>query len=77
MKVKELIEHLSKLPQDVEVLTASDDEGNSYNTLYYAPGLFHGQYTKYGWEIKNDTDLKDDLKAGYAKLEDFQPVVVI
>lgn len=33
MKVSELIESLKKLPQDLEVLTASDDEGNSFRPI--------------------------------------------
>jgi len=31
MKVKELIEQLQKLPQDIDVLLSSDEEGNSFN----------------------------------------------
>lgn len=44
MKVRELIEQLSKLPQDAEVLVSSDSEGNSYDmayevdVMYYLPG---------------------------------------
>ena len=33
MKVKELINFLSKLPQDLEVLTAIDEEGNGFNHI--------------------------------------------
>ena len=44
MKVRELIEQLSRMPQDAEVLVSSDSEGNSYDTaydvdvMYYVPG---------------------------------------
>ena len=33
MKVHEIIELLQKLPQDLEVVVASDDEGNSFRHI--------------------------------------------
>lgn len=33
LTVRELIEHLKTLPQDLPVLRAEDDEGNGYDTL--------------------------------------------
>lgn len=40
MKLKEYIEELEKIVElegDLEMYTASDPEGNSYNKVYYAP----------------------------------------
>lgn len=45
MKLKEYIEKLNKLiaenPESLEmdVITSSDDEGNSYNEVHFAPSL--------------------------------------
>jgi len=46
MTVKELIEHLSKFPQDALVVYSSDDEGNDYHAVEYEPSL--GKYTDDG-----------------------------
>lgn len=34
MKVKNMIEQLSKLPQDAEVLASIDEEGNGFGTIF-------------------------------------------
>jgi hypothetical protein len=34
MKVHEVIEALKKMPQDLEVITAGDDEGNSFRGIH-------------------------------------------
>lgn len=45
MKLKEYIENLNKLAQEnpkalyYDVVTAKDDEGNSYNQVRYAPSI--------------------------------------
>lgn len=41
MNVGELKEALSEFPDDLEILTARDDEGNGYNKLYYLPTLVY------------------------------------
>lgn len=33
MKVKELIEELKKLPQDINIYLSHDEEGNSFGTI--------------------------------------------
>lgn len=42
MTVSEIIKELQKLPQDAIVITASDEEGNSFDEVYNTPtlGLF-------------------------------------
>ncbi len=49
MKVKELIEHLQKLPEDLAVYTAIDEEGNGYNETYFAPTVM--------WKIKDEDNV--------------------
>ena len=49
MKVSVLIKNLQKLKKqygDIEVITSSDDEGNSYSPIHYAatPGNFDDDY---------------------------------
>lgn len=39
LTVKELIEELKKLPQDLPIMLSSDDEGNDYRELYCTPTL--------------------------------------
>jgi hypothetical protein len=34
MKVYEVIEALKKMPQDLEIITAGDDEGNSFRHIH-------------------------------------------
>jgi hypothetical protein len=47
MKFKEYLENLNKLAKenpeflDFEVVSAADDEGNSYDTVSYGPGVGH------------------------------------
>lgn len=45
MNVKELIEALQELPEDLVVYTAIDEEGNGYNKTYFAPTIM--------WKIKD------------------------
>lgn len=57
MKVHEIIKLLQKLPQDLEVVIASDDEGNSFRHIpknwvgvekFYCSDLIHeDDYSKY------------------------------
>lgn len=70
MTVKELIEELQKLPQDVVVLLSSDEEGNSFNPFSgdftlgrkgdgesaWKPGFI----TKDDWEYENEEPYPGD-----------------
>ena len=37
LKVKDIIAHLQTLDQELPIVFASDDEGNSYSLGYYTP----------------------------------------
>jgi len=57
MKVKELIAQLQELPQDFEVVLASDEEGNSFHPLAaYGMGWYYaGNYEFSSW-IEEEED---------------------
>ena len=63
MKVRELIEELKQLPQDVEVILSRDEEGNGFNPfsgdfsigVYDPDGDDWSQFTtKENWEDDKD-----------------------
>ena len=61
MRLKEYIQHLKQIEQinpDVEVVCASDDEGNSFGPVHYHPSL--GHYN--GLEFENHADVSDKNK---------------
>ncbi len=37
MKVKEMISNLKKMPQNAQVVYSCDDEGNNFQSVFYAP----------------------------------------
>ncbi len=45
MKLKEFLYHLNKIVKadkkalDMEIVTSSDDEGNSFNKVHYSPAI--------------------------------------
>lgn len=41
MNVGELKEALNEFPDDLEIITARDEEGNGYNRLYYFPSIVY------------------------------------
>ena len=77
MTVAELIEHLKKLPQDIEVWTASDDEGNSYNAVYFEPSVFFKE--KGGGQRSSTQEVYslDDLDAEDMVATDYEKIAVI
>jgi hypothetical protein len=40
MRVKELIAHLKKMPQEAECIYAIDHDGNSYKQVFYKPSFY-------------------------------------
>lgn len=81
MTASEMIQLLSLLPPDTEVLVASDGEGNSY---HYAEDLSIENVfvaDQYGWIELGYAELTDDLRQrGYTEedlLPDGAPCVVI
>lgn len=51
MNAGELRRALEDFPDDVDILIASDDEGNGYRNLYYYPEIFwiEANADKRGW----------------------------
>ena len=72
MKVSELIKELEKLPQDVEVLSCLDDEGNGFREVpegWVGLSNFYKEGSYY--EAIHDDDLED-----YEPEEVFKKVVI-
>lgn len=74
MTVEELIAHLLKLPPDMDIIVASDEEGNDWDDLYYAPSV--------SWCVEDDTRCglrpvhPDDIGTEYEQDELVQRVVL-
>lgn len=66
MKVSELIEHLAKLPQDMEVLIPDDGSGDA-EPLFYTPSVSWAQEPDSGrwWGLIADEDVSDDPDNDY------------
>lgn len=76
MKVKTLIEHLSKLDPEMDVYTAKDAEGNGYNQVYFEPTVMltpTNDEKHYVDEVFNEEDLND---CGYDE-DELTRIVVI
>ncbi len=76
MKVKDLVKHLLQLDQELEVYTAGDSEGNSYNSVYFEPTVMYaanaGGNDRH-MEVIDESDLED---CGYDEDELTQIVVI-
>ena len=61
MKVKELIEELQKLPQELDVVLARDAEGNGFHYFSGDVTIAHGAKRECGWglEIATEGDWND------------------
>jgi hypothetical protein len=71
MKVKELIEHLSKLDADMDVVVSGEHQAFDY--LQYAPSVFRVDPREiYSFEIYSEDD-KDDVDGW----DDMKEVVVV
>lgn len=82
MKVKELVESLLEIDQELEVYTAIDDEGNGYNHLHYHPGVFKVRKedaSDYRLDaIYTEEDLASEIEEGNIDEDDeFVDIVVI
>ena len=67
MKVSELIEELQKVPQDLDVYRAKDNEGNGFDEVNDAEEMVMGAYGEIGFR-KLTPGL---IRAGYTE-EDLQ-----
>lgn len=73
MTVKELIEHLSDLDQEAEVLVLSDEEGNeirSARTIEYGYGMSFGASGRHGYI---DWTVSPEPEEGFQKIVAFVP----
>ena len=64
MKIREYISHLNAIAiahPDVEVMYASDDEGNNFGSVHYRPTL--GYYNGLEFESHKDVEDKKTLNA--------------
>jgi len=82
MKVKELVESLLEIDQELEVYTAIDDEGNGYNHLHYHPGVFKARKDELEDHrldsVYTEEDLASEIAEGYIDEDDeFVDIVVI
>ena len=63
MNVGELKQYLDNFPDDLEVLTARDPEGNGFNRVYYAPAIYwiEANSDKYGYveHVYSSDDLEE------------------
>ena len=57
MTVKEMIENLKKMPQDLVVVYSVDDEGNAYHKIHHTPGI--GKFDGYDFVSKDDEAYKE------------------
>lgn len=66
MNVKEMIEALQELPEDLVVYTAIDEEGNGYNETYFAPTIM--------WKLKDKDKgfFSDVINADQEDLDDLE-----
>jgi hypothetical protein len=62
MKVHELIEQLSKHPQDAEVILSSDPEGNSYDTVYEVDAAYYDPEGQEIWPVHEDEIEEDEYE---------------
>ena len=76
MNVRTLIEHLSKLDPELDVYTAVDAEGNSYNQVYFEPSVMFSPRDTNMHRIEEVFSEEDIEDSGY-DVEDLVQVVVI
>lgn len=71
MKVKELIETLSKFDEDLEICMSRDPEGNNFHTLYQVELMRYD--SEHGETYVPETELTDELiELGFGE-EDLRP----
>jgi hypothetical protein len=79
MNKSQLIEEINKLPDNIEFLSAKDDEGNGYRWVSGISVDYIHKSEKDAWEIESLLS-EDDVKDDYTEQEiadDLIPVAVI
>lgn len=78
MRVKELVEALLKLDQELEVYTAADSEGNYYNQTYYEPTVMVTPISESSYRIDEVfNDDPDELEDTGYEPDQLKRIVVI
>ena len=78
MKVKQLIKKLQKLPQNADVITSHDPEGNGYNLVHFDPEVRYILKDEAWIEYAYDKDeMLDEVADGDSQKSDFKKVVLI
>jgi hypothetical protein len=63
MNKQQLIEEINKLPDDVDILSAKDDEGNGYRWISGISLEYIDRSDDTGWEtesVLSEEDIRDD-----------------
>jgi hypothetical protein len=63
MNKQQLIEEINKLPDDVDILSAKDDEGNGYRWINGISLEYIDKSEDSGWEVESvmsQEDIEDD-----------------
>lgn len=63
MNKQQLIEEINKLPDDVDILSAKDDEGNGYRWINGISLEYIDKSEDTGWEtesVMSEEDIRDD-----------------
>lgn len=77
MNVRELIEKLKLLDQDLEVYTAIDEEGNGYNSVYFDPTVMWARGERDAdMEVSSEENFEDDYPDEEDR-DEFRKIVVI
>lgn len=79
MNKQQLIEEISKLPDDIEFLSAKDDEGNGYRWINGVSLEYIHNSENNGWEtdyVKSEEDLQDEYTEQEIA-EDFVKIALI
>lgn len=79
MTIKELIEKLKDLPQDLPVIMSKDSEGNGYSPILDLDCLWYIPFSKWSGDVYNSEDLEelklDGMGKGAKKVVCFWPTI--
>jgi len=78
MTIKELINELKDLPENMEIIMSKDGEGNSFSPLYEIGTGLYVAYSTWSGEVYNEDD-KEEVAMGNsdAKANNTKPILSI